>query len=321
MGATAYGYRSGDGFIGDNELMLNNSNSQTSYFVWGNTDKSIQVKKLAIGYSIRTTNSELLSINGDMSLVGAFKDSNGETGTVNQLLSSTGTTTDWVDFVNLYKSDGTLLSNRTISMGTNNLTIQGIDGSNVNSTSFSNNVNTFAITDGTNTSNLTQRADEIKVELAPLKIINDALEQLILTDSETNSTIKNGGIGLMHYTNSEEPFSLFYAQSGSTFNNVRIGGGSSDGNAATSIRFYTATDNTTTIGTNRMEINSSGEIIIYSDLVIDDANDIRIITGSGTPESAVIAGVGSTFHRIDGGASTSFYVKESGTGNTGWIAK
>jgi hypothetical protein len=46
-----------------------------------------------------------------------------------------------------------------------------------------------------------------------------------------------------------------------------------------------------------------------------------INVGSGTPESAVTADVGSTFHRTDGGAGTSFYVKESGTGNTGWVAK
>ena len=44
-------------------------------------------------------------------------------------------------------------------------------------------------------------------------------------------------------------------------------------------------------------------------------------SGSGTPESAVTAPVGSLFVRTDGGASTTLYVKESGTGNTGWIAK
>lgn len=43
--------------------------------------------------------------------------------------------------------------------------------------------------------------------------------------------------------------------------------------------------------------------------------------GTGTPEGARVAGIGSIYHRIDGGASTSFYVKESGTGNTGWVAK
>ena len=49
--------------------------------------------------------------------------------------------------------------------------------------------------------------------------------------------------------------------------------------------------------------------------------DTLALEGSGTPEGAVTAPVGSTFRRSDGGASTSFYVKESGTGNTGWVAK
>ena len=48
---------------------------------------------------------------------------------------------------------------------------------------------------------------------------------------------------------------------------------------------------------------------------------VSISVGSGTPEAAVTAVIGSTFHRTDGGAATSFYVKESGTGNTGWVAK
>ena len=43
--------------------------------------------------------------------------------------------------------------------------------------------------------------------------------------------------------------------------------------------------------------------------------------GSGTPEANVTAPVGAVYHRTDGGANTSFYVKESGTGNTGWVAK
>jgi len=43
--------------------------------------------------------------------------------------------------------------------------------------------------------------------------------------------------------------------------------------------------------------------------------------GSGSPESVVTAPIGAVYHRTDGGANTSLYVKESGTGNTGWIAK
>ena len=44
-------------------------------------------------------------------------------------------------------------------------------------------------------------------------------------------------------------------------------------------------------------------------------------SGSGTPESVVVAGVGSVWYRNDGGASTSLYIKGSGTSNTGWVAK
>lgn len=43
--------------------------------------------------------------------------------------------------------------------------------------------------------------------------------------------------------------------------------------------------------------------------------------GKGSPEGIIAAPIGSTYHRIDGGAGTSFYVKESGTGNTGWVGK
>jgi hypothetical protein len=43
--------------------------------------------------------------------------------------------------------------------------------------------------------------------------------------------------------------------------------------------------------------------------------------GAGSPEGVVMAPVGASYHRTDGGAGTSLYVKESGSGNTGWVAK
>jgi hypothetical protein len=45
------------------------------------------------------------------------------------------------------------------------------------------------------------------------------------------------------------------------------------------------------------------------------------LVGTGTPEAAVTAPVGSLFTRTDGGAGTTLYIKESGAGNTGWVAK
>ncbi|AMO43632.1 hypothetical protein C171_00080 [Pseudomonas phage YMC11/06/C171_PPU_BP] len=44
-------------------------------------------------------------------------------------------------------------------------------------------------------------------------------------------------------------------------------------------------------------------------------------SGTGTPEGAVTAPVGSLYTRTDGGVGTTLYVKETGTGNTGWVAK
>jgi hypothetical protein len=48
---------------------------------------------------------------------------------------------------------------------------------------------------------------------------------------------------------------------------------------------------------------------------------IRILAGAGTPEGSVAANVGSLYLRTDGGALTTLYIKESGAGATGWVAK
>jgi hypothetical protein len=50
-------------------------------------------------------------------------------------------------------------------------------------------------------------------------------------------------------------------------------------------------------------------------------NNVDIQTGTGSPEGVAPAVVGSLYLRTDGGANTTLYVKQSGTGNTGWIAK
>lgn len=53
---------------------------------------------------------------------------------------------------------------------------------------------------------------------------------------------------------------------------------------------------------------------------VNRLND-QVLTGTGSPETVVTAPVGSLFLRSDGGAGTTIYVKESGTGNTGWVGK
>ena len=46
----------------------------------------------------------------------------------------------------------------------------------------------------------------------------------------------------------------------------------------------------------------------------------RDFSGKGSPEGAVVADIGSFYLRDDGSAGTVLYIKESGSGNTGWVA-
>ncbi|WP_240041335.1 hypothetical protein [Paenibacillus ginsengarvi] len=48
---------------------------------------------------------------------------------------------------------------------------------------------------------------------------------------------------------------------------------------------------------------------------------IGIRYGTGSPEGVVSAPVASLYLRADGLPGSTLYVKESGTGNTGWTAK
>jgi len=48
----------------------------------------------------------------------------------------------------------------------------------------------------------------------------------------------------------------------------------------------------------------------------------HISQGIGAPNGVVTASVGALYLRLDGGAATTLYVKESGANtNTGWVAK
>lgn len=69
-------------------------------------------------------------------------------------------------------------------------------------------------------------------------------------------------------------------------------------------------------------INSSGDFVISTaGRGITLPGGITWTSGSGSPEGVVTAPVGSLYSRSDGGALTSLYVKQSGSGNTGWAGK
>jgi len=78
--------------------------------------------------------------------------------------------------------------------------------------------------------------------------------------TRTNATRKLGSIGVPHYTNSEENILFSHIDSQASASEMRIGGGDANWNAVTGIHFYTAANNVTTIGTERLTITSAGNV-------------------------------------------------------------
>jgi hypothetical protein len=88
--------------------------------------------------------------------------------------------------------------------------------------------------------------------------------------------------------------------------------------------FIAVTDNTYDIGYNSSSYrprNIYAGTSMAAPKFCYSGTSICDYAGSGSPEGVVTAAVGSTYRRSDGGMLTSFYVKESGSGNTGWVGK
>jgi hypothetical protein len=82
-------------------------------------------------------------------------------------------------------------------------------------------------------------------------------------------------------------------------------------------------------GAYNLRLSSTGDATVSNgNLIIGTAGKgislpggITWTSGAGSPEGVVTAPVGSLYSRSDGGLLTSLYVKESGSGNTGWVGK
>lgn len=68
-------------------------------------------------------------------------------------------------------------------------------------------------------------------------------------------------------------------------------------------------------GTWGTDLNAALLVSLNSDGTLKD-----VLSGTGTPEGAVTGSVGQLFRRTNGGTGTTLYIKESGAGNTGWVA-
>lgn len=105
--------------------------------------------------------------------------------------------------------------------------------------------------------------------------------------------------------------------------------GASSANDDDLVIFDTSTDTTKRISRSQLATGMVGDLPYtptgsISATTVPTAIDAlagKIRWGAGTPEGAVSAVVGTIFLRTDGSTSTTLYVKESGSGNTGWVAK
>jgi len=99
---------------------------------------------------------------------------------------------------------------------------------------------------------------------ATLDVVGSGLSTMLrLSNTEANATTKYGAILGRHYTNAQENVTGMLITSSSnslTGQTVSIGGGISSANAVNEIKFYTAANNTTLTGTERMRIGSTGKV-------------------------------------------------------------
>ena len=59
----------------------------------------------------------------------------------------------------------------------------------------------------------------------------------------------------------------------------------------------------------------------WVDDITDLVNSLQIEFGSGSPEGSITADVGKVYIDTSASAGTGIYIKESGSGDTGWIAR
>ena len=98
---------------------------------------------------------------------------------------------------------------------------------------------------------------------ARLDVIGVVLGELFrVSNTDADATTKYGTFMGRHYTNSEENITgmLLTSSSSVTGGAVSIGGGITSANAVNEIKFYTAANNTTLTGSERMRITPSGNV-------------------------------------------------------------
>ena len=93
------------------------------------------------------------------------------------------------------------------------------------------------------------------------------------TGALSDNTDKAVRMGIQHYDTDALPYAFLVGSSTSSANNLTFGGGTSLMNAATEIVFRTASNTTTTAGTERLRVTSTGQLLLgINNAVASDVN-------------------------------------------------
>jgi hypothetical protein len=130
---------------------------------------------------------------------------------------------------------------------------------------------------------------------ARLHVVNSVIgNQFRIQDNTTDATAKYGTATFGHYTNAQAGILGLGVGALSASNTIYVGGGFGTLNAATAIQFFTAANNTTLTGTERMRIDGTGQVGIGVTPMATGANGNLLQIGNPTTSAGSGLTIGST---------------------------
>ena len=187
-------------------------------------------------------------------------------------------------------------------------------------------------TGDTNTAIRFPAADTVTVETGGVQRLRiDSTGDVRFTGTNlTDSTNKNVNLTVPSYDTDEEDVNIIQVENESSTNQISFGGGTSGLNAATKIRFLTASAANTVTGTERFSIASDGDVTVGTGNLVIGTSGKGIdfsATGDGSGASNVSEllddyeeGTFSPTYGASNGTSTTTYTNQQGSytkiGNT-----
>ena len=115
--------------------------------------------------------------------------------------------------------------------------------------------------------------------------------QILLSNTVADATGKYSGMRARQYSSDAEPegFVIFATISNSAnLNKVSFGGSMNESNAANAISFYTAADTTTRTGTERLHIDSAGNLALGTTTIDGGAEGCFTIKNGAAPDNPTV---------------------------------